>query len=252
MNSPSIAFGLPEKRDLRNTVVAVTGASSGIGLSTTRLLVHSGAKVVASARRVDRLNLLVSELGEENVVAYYYDVQRHDQAQGLVDTALASFGSLDTLVVCAGFGAYGSILDYSDELLESMIITNVAGTLWPIRAAVKHFIEHNGGDIVIVASVAGLRGDGNEAVYASTKFAQVGLAGALDRELREKGIRVSTICPAGVSTEFAIGLGRKAHDPMLNDLLQPEDIAFAINTVLEQPRRIRTTLWSLWPMVQQS
>jgi len=105
---------------------------------------------------------------------------------------------------------------------------------------------------VIVASVAGLRGGGDEAVYAGTKFAQVGLAGALDRELRERGVRVTAVCPAGVETEFAIGAGRTAGDPALADYLRPEDVAYAITTVLAQPRRVRTTLWSLWSMGQQS
>jgi len=121
-----------------------------------------------------------------------------------------------------------------------------------VRAAVRHFTGHGGGDIVIVASVAGLRGGGNEAVYASTKFAQVGLAGSLDRELRENGIRVSAICPAGVTTEFALGLGRTAGDPSLDELLRPEDVAHAIVTVLEQPRCLRTTLWTMWSMTEQS
>ncbi len=243
---------LPEKRDLHGTVVAVTGASSGIGLAASRLLVNHGARVVASARRLDRLSALVSELGEDNAVAYQYDVRDRNQAQGLVDKALQAFGRLDSLVASAGFGAYGSIMDHSDDLLEDMITTNIAGTLWPARASVKHFIANGGGDLVVVASVAGLRGGANEAVYASTKFAQVGLAGAMDRELRENGIRVSAICPAGVSTEFALGLGRVAGDSLLDALLQPEDVADAIVTVLEQPRRMRTTLWSMWSMAEQS
>ncbi|MHB8189629.1 MAG: SDR family oxidoreductase [Ferrimicrobium sp.] len=243
---------MPEKRDLSGTVVVLTGASSGIGLAAARLLVHSGASVVVSARRADRLDLLVSELGEEHVVAYPYDVKERDQAQGLFDKAIQAFGRCDSLVASAGFGAYGGILDHTDELLESMIVTNIAGTVWPVRAAVRHFERQGGGDIVIVASVAGLRGGANEAVYASTKFAQVGLAGALDRELRGEGIRVSAICPAGVSTEFAIGCGRTSGDPALDDLLQPEDVAHAIVTVLEQPRRVRTTLWTMWSMAEQS
>ncbi len=245
-------IGSPERRDLHGTVAVVTGASSGIGLAAARLLVRSGARVVASARRTNRLDSLVMELGEENVVAYPYDVKEYAKAQGLVDKAIETFGRCDTLVACAGFGAYGGILDHSDELLEDMILTNIAGTVWPVRAAVRHFSESGGGDIVIVASVAGLRGGGNEAVYASTKFAQVGLAGALDRELREKGVRVSAICPAGVNTEFALGLGRTAGDPALDDFLRPEDVGHAIVTVLEQPRRIRTTLWTMWSMAEQS
>jgi short-subunit dehydrogenase len=98
---------------------------------------------------------------------------------------------------------------------------------------------------VIVASVAGLRGARDEAVYAATKFAQVGLAGSLDRELREKGIRVSTICPGGVATEFAIGAGRTAGMPGLAEMLRAEDVAAAVVAVLKQPPSMRTLVWSM-------
>jgi 3-oxoacyl-[acyl-carrier protein] reductase len=80
----------------------------------------------------------------------------------------------------------------------------------------------------------------------------VGLAGGLDRELREKGIRVTAIAPAGTATEFAIGSGRTEDMPELHTYLRPEDIAFAIRTVLEQPRRLRTQFWSIWSMAQES
>jgi 3-oxoacyl-[acyl-carrier protein] reductase len=152
----------------------------------------------------------------------------------------------------AGIGLYGSILDHSDEAVAEMMDTNYAGTVWSVRAAVPAMIAAGGGDVVIVSSVAGLRGGGDEAVYAGTKFAQVGLAGGLDRELREKGIRVTAICPAGVETEFAIGTGRTAGDPSLAAFLRPEDVAYAIVSVLRQPRRVRTTLWAMWSMGQQS
>jgi NADP-dependent 3-hydroxy acid dehydrogenase YdfG len=80
----------------------------------------------------------------------------------------------------------------------------------------------------------------------------VGLAGSIERELRTDGIRVTTIAPAGVKTEFAIGHGRTEGDPALDDYLLPEDVAAAITTVLAQPRRIRTTLWAMWSMGQGS
>jgi len=163
----------------------------------------------------------------------------------LVEEAFARFGKLDALVVNAGIGAYGGIMDLSDEQLVTMMDTNVAGTVWPIRAAVPHFLEAGGGDVVIVASVAGLRGAGDEAVYAATKYAQVGLAGGLDRELREKGIRVSTVCPGGTATEFAMGAGRTPDMPGLADMLRPEDVAEAVVTVLKQPLTMRTLLWSM-------
>ena len=92
------------------------------------------------------------------------------------------------------------------------------------------------------AAAAPVRG---QAVYAATKFAQVGLAGGLDRELRAKNIRVSTICPGGTATEFAMGAGRTPDMPGLADMLRPEDVADAVVTVLRQPRSMRTLIWSM-------
>jgi 3-oxoacyl-[acyl-carrier protein] reductase len=101
---------------------------------------------------------------------------------------------------------------------------------------------------VIVASVAGLRGAGDEAVYAATKFAQVGLAGGLDRELRAAGIRVTTLAPGGTATEFAMGSGRTPDMPGLADMMSPEDVAAAVVTVLKQPKTMRTLVWSMRSM----
>jgi NADP-dependent 3-hydroxy acid dehydrogenase YdfG len=203
------------------------------------------------ARRRDRLEALEAEHSGQ-IVAVEMDVRSPDDNRRLIATAVDRFGRLDTLVANAGIGMYGGIRDHTDDELETMLDTNVAGTVWPIRAAVPIMIEAGHGDIVIVASVAGFRGGADEAVYAATKFAQVGLAGALDRELREKGIRVTTIGPAGTATEFAIGAGRTEDMPELRTYLKPEDIAFAIRTVLEQPRRLRTQYWTMWSMAQGS
>jgi NADP-dependent 3-hydroxy acid dehydrogenase YdfG len=241
-----------ETRDLTGTVVAITGASSGIGAATARLLVEAGARVAVQGRRKERLDELVSDLGPDKVVAVAGDVRDPAAASALVDAAIEAYGRLDSIVVNAGIGMYGGILDLTDEDLQTMMRTNVEGTVWGVRAAVRHFRTAGAGDVVIVASVAGVRGGADEAVYAATKFAQVGLAGALDREVRGDGIRVTAICPAGVETEFAIGAGRTAGDPALANYLRPEDVAFAVTTVLQQPRRLRTTQWQLWSMGQSS
>jgi 3-oxoacyl-[acyl-carrier protein] reductase len=237
--------------DLTDTVVAITGASAGIGRATARELAGVGARVVVGARRRARLEALEGEFPGQ-VVGVEMDVRSPDDSRRLIATAIDRYGRLDTLVANAGIGMYGGILDHTDDELETMLDTNVAGTVWPIRAAVPHMVEAGHGDIVIVASVAGFRGGADEAVYAATKFAQVGLAGALDRELREQGIRVTTIGPAGTATEFAIGAGRTEDMPELKTYLRPEDIAFAIRTVLEQPRRLRTQYWTMWSMAQGS
>lgn len=231
-------------RDLNGTVAAITGASAGIGEASARALADEGASLVLGARRTDRLDELAEELGVE-VAVVDMDVRNPEDSKKLVKTAYDRFGQLDAMVANAGIGAYGGIMDLTDEQLIEMMDTNVAGTVWPIRAAVPGFVDAGEGDIVIIASVAGLRGAADEAVYAATKFAQVGLAGALDRELREKGIRVSTLCPGGTATEFAMGTGRTPDMPGLAEMMRPEDVAAAVVTVLRQPRSMRTLVWSM-------
>ena len=231
-------------RDISGTVAAITGASAGIGAASARALAAEGVSLVLGARRTDRLEQLASELGD-SVAIVEMDVRKPEDSSRLISEAHERYGRLDALVANAGIGAYGGIMDLSDEQLTEMMDTNIAGTVWPIRAAVPGFIEAGEGDIVIVASVAGLRGAADEAVYAATKFAQVGLAGALDRELREHGIRVTTLSPGGTATEFAMGAGRTPDMPGLADMMRPEDIASAVVTVLKQPRSMRTLLWSM-------
>ncbi len=238
---------------LEGRVVIITGGSSGIGAASARTLVSAGAKVVLGARRVDRLKSLVGELGEQNAAAVQMDVRNPADADRLMVTAIDRFGTVNALVANAGRGMYGGILDGTDEELANMMDTNFPGTIWSVRAFVRRLAATNsGGDIVIISSVAGLRGDDNEAVYAGTKFAQLGFAGSLDRELRAKGIRVSSILPASVNTEFALGNGRDEGDPAAAGWLRPEDVAHCVRTVLEQPKEVRTTMWAIWPMTEGS
>ncbi len=237
-------------RDLSGQVVAITGASAGIGAASARALVGKGAKVVLGARRIGRLDEMVAEL-DGAAVAVEMDVRDPAHSQRLVGTAIDDFGKIDAIVANAGIGAYGGIMDLSDEKLAEMMDINVAGTVWPIRAAVPHFLEQGEGDVVIVSSVAGIRGEGFEAVYAATKFAQVGLAGGLDRELRAKNIRVSAICPGGTATEFAMGWGRTPDMEGLKAMMRPENVADAIVTVLQQPKNMRTLVWSMRSIDEQ-
>jgi NADP-dependent 3-hydroxy acid dehydrogenase YdfG len=232
--------------DLEGYVAAVTGASSGIGAAVARSLVARGASVVLGARRLERLEAIVGELGER-ASAVEMDVRLPADADRLVSAAIQRYGRLDGLIANAGIGMYGGILDHSDEELETMLETNVAGTVWPVRSAVRHMLDRGEGDIVIVSSVAGLNSRENEAVYAATKHAQIGLARGLDKELHRKGIRVTAFCPGGVVTEFAMapGAGRSPESPQLADMLQADDVANAIASVLEQPRHMRTLVYSL-------
>jgi NADP-dependent 3-hydroxy acid dehydrogenase YdfG len=238
-------------RPLKDSVVALTGASSGIGRATARVLADAGCHVAIAARRKEVLDQLAAELGDHALVCPT-DVRSPEEVRRMVSAVVDSYGRLDSMVIAAGIGAYGGILDYTDEELGEMIETNLAGTVWAVRAALPTMLSNGGGDIVVIASVAGFRGGAMEAVYAATKSAQVGLAGSLDRELRPHGVRVTTICPAAVRTEFAMGRGRSPGMPELASMLQPEDVAFAVRTVLEQPRRMRTQHWSMWSMDEPS
>ena len=241
-----------DTRDLTGTVVAVTGATAGIGRATARQLVAAGAQVALLGRRQSRLDELTEELGADRVVTVCGDVASAQVNRDLIAAAVERFGRLDSLVANAGIGAYGGISSMTDDEITTMVGTNFLGTVWSVRAAVPTMIENGGGDVVIISSVAGLRGGPWEAVYAGTKFAQVGLAGSLDRELRERGIRVSTLAPAAVSTEFAIGAGRNEGDEWLEHVLTAEDVAAAVVATLRQPRRLRTQLWALRSMAEES
>lgn len=241
-----------ELRDIRGSVVVITGATAGMGAATARELVAMGAKVVLNARNEGRLEELARELGTENAVFIAGDCSDPETSRLIAQVALETFGTIDAVVANAGIGMYGSILDYSDDEVNRMIRTNFEGTVHVIRATLPTMLERGDGDVIIVSSVAGFRSGADEAIYSGTKHAQVGLAGGLDRELRQKGVRVALVCPAGTDTEFAIGSGRIAGDPALSDYLRPEDVAFQIVTILRQPRTVRTHIWTLWSMNQQS
>lgn len=230
-------------------VAVITGGSSGIGAAVARSLVASGHRVVLAARRAERLEGVVAELGDA-ARAVAADVGDPADMRRLMDTAVEEFGALDVLVANAGIGMYGGILENTDAELAEMMETNVAGTVWSVRAALPHLRRSSAPDIVIVSSVAGLRAQGDEAVYGATKHAQIGLAGALDRELHSEGVRVSAICPGGTATDFAMGKGRTPGDPGLAQMMRAEDVAEAIASVLAQPRSMRTLIYSMRGIVE--
>ena len=203
--------------------------------------------------RADALARLRDEWGEDRLVVSVGDVRHEDTADALVATGVQAFGRVDSVVANAAVGFYGGVLDYSADEVSLMVDVNVKGTVWLARAAVRQFrIQGDGGDIVIIGSVAGLLiGGGKEAVYAATKAAQINLGYALDRELRTEGIRTTTIAPAGVNTPFAAADGRFGdRDPSEGHFMQPSDIARAVGYTLGQPRRMRTELWTMWSMAE--
>ena len=133
-----------------------------------------------------------------------------------------------------------------------MIDTNVKGLLYTVRACLPHLLRSDAADLVVVASVAGQRGPEGEAVYAASKFAQVGFMRSLDHELHRQGVRCSTIAPGGVHTEFAMGRGRTPQDPDLADMMRPQEVADAVVHAVTRPRTHRVLEATILPMSDDS
>jgi NADP-dependent 3-hydroxy acid dehydrogenase YdfG len=230
---------------LDGKVAVVTGASRGIGAAVARRLAAEGVRLGLASRSGD-------DLGIAGVVARPCDVRVAEQVEELVAATVDAFGRLDILIPNAGVGAYGPFLELAPDFLEEMIDVNVKGTLYAVRAALPHLLESGEADIVTVASEAGRRGLPLEAVYCSSKFAQVGFTRSLDHELRERGIRCTNVCPGGVATEFALEPGRGRTQHALAGMMSADDVADVVLFVLTRPRGFRILETAFRPMTEPS
>jgi 3-oxoacyl-[acyl-carrier protein] reductase len=230
---------------LEGKVALVTGASRGIGAAVARRLDDAGVRLALASRSGD-------DLGIEGAVAQPCDVRRLDELEALVAAAVERHGRLDIVVANAGVGAYGPFLDLPLEQLDEMIDVNLKGTLFAVRAALPHLIASGEGDVVALASEAGRRGLPLEAVYCASKFGQVGFTRALDHELREHGIRCSSVCPGGVATDFALDEGRGRTPEALPGMMTAEDVADVVLFVLTRPRGHRILETAFRPVTEGS
>jgi len=226
---------------LQDKVALITGASAGIGRACARALAGEGARLVLTARRQARLESLKRELDPAGgrVVAFAGDAREEDTAAGAVRAATEAFGRIDVLINNAGAGNYKNLVDTSADDYDELMDTNVRSTFLFTRHTVPVMLRQQSGTILMISSMAGVYGFGGEAVYCMSKFAQVGFAQALDRELRGSGIKVGAICPGGVKTEFALGKGRNEKDVAASDMLDPEDVAAVVLLACTQSPRSR-------------
>jgi 3-oxoacyl-[acyl-carrier protein] reductase len=215
---------------LNGKVAIITGASAGIGRESARALAREGARLVLTARRQDRLETLAAEirsLGSEAAIVGG-DARQETTARQTIDTAVRSFGQIDILINNAGAGNYKNLVDTSADEYDELMSTNMRSTFLFTRHAVPVMLKQREGLVLMISSMAGIYGFGGEAVYCATKFAQVGFAQALDKELRASGVKVGVICPGGVKTEFALGRGRTEQGVSDSAMLEPSDVASAV------------------------
>jgi NADP-dependent 3-hydroxy acid dehydrogenase YdfG len=225
-------------------VMLITGASTGIGAATARRAVTAGWRVALAARSEDKLERLVSELGEERALAQRCDVTEFGDQEALVSATIERFGRIDAAFANAGFGAKRGFLEETPEHWRSMVLTNVLGVAFTIRAVLPHFRERGDGHFVLTSSVAGRRALPGS-LYSSTKWAVTGMAESLRQEVTgDTDIRVTTVEPGMVDTPFF------ENRPV--EALESDDIARIVMFAVEQPARVNVNEVLVRPTSQSS
>jgi NADP-dependent 3-hydroxy acid dehydrogenase YdfG len=209
-------------------VFLITGASSGIGAATARRAAEGGFRVVLAARSVDRLEALAGEVGKERALAVGCDVTDWGQQQAMVAQAIERFGRLDVAFANAGFGAARGFLNDDPEHWREMVLTNVLGAAYTVRAALPALKESRG-HILLTGSVAGRRAVPGS-LYSSTKWAITGMGESLRQDVDGTGIRVTIVEPGMVDTPF--------FDNPAEGRLEADDIARAVMFAVDQPPHV--------------
>lgn len=229
-------------QDLHEQVALVTGASSGIGVAVARALAQRGVRVALAARRAVRLQALADELmsdGRSDALALTCDVRNPDDVQAAVKQTLDRWGQLDILVANAGFGYRAPLIEGDITRWKDMIDTNVYGLLLTLKYGVPPMLDRKRGHVIVTSSVAGRVPTLLGSAYCGTKFAATAIADVLRQEVGPQGVRVTTIEPGVVLSEFQ----EVANYPpgILENMLKgatplvPGDIARAVVFAIEQP-----------------
>lgn len=232
------------KENLENKVIAITGASSGIGEATALLLAEQGAKVVLGARNLDKLKKIADRIIEKGGQATYISIdvkQRHDLVK-LVKTACDQYGKLDVLINNAGIAPISPLDELRVEDWDNMIDVNIKGVLYGIAAALPIFRKQGFGHFVNTASTAGLITTPTMAVYSATKFAVRAISEGLRQEAGDK-LRVTIITPGFVNTNLANSMTNTDVQAQINNAMEkmaisPNTIAKAIVYAIEQPANV--------------
>lgn len=255
---------MASRASLDGTVALVTGASSGIGEATARMLTDRGAAVAIVARRADRLETLAGEIESAGgrALAIEADVTDREQAETAVRRTVEELGRLDVLVNNAGVMLLGPILDAPVEEWDQMVQVNLLGLLYTAKAAIPHLLEaardepRRVADMVNISSVAGRQARLGSGVYNATKHAVGAFSESLRQEVTERHLRISLIEPGAVATELTDHNRDEIRDQLEKrfagiDKLEASDIADAIGYVITRPRHVAINEVLVRPTQQQ-
>jgi NADP-dependent 3-hydroxy acid dehydrogenase YdfG len=224
-------------------VFLITGASTGIGAATARHAAEAGYRLVLAARSADKLEALAAELGgDDRAIAVPCDVTEWEDQESLARRAIERFGRIDVVFANAGFGAARGFLEESPEHWRSMVLTNVLGVAYTIRATLPELKERSG-HMLITSSVAGRRALPGS-LYSSSKHAVTAMGESLRQEVNGTGMRVTLIEPGGVDTPF---FSKRAEGR-----LEADDIARAVMFAISQPPHVDVNEMLIRPTAQDT
>jgi NADP-dependent 3-hydroxy acid dehydrogenase YdfG len=224
-------------------VLVITGASTGIGAATARAAVADGFSVVLAARSEEKLAALAGEIGDDRALAVPTDVTVWEDNERLIDAATDRFGRVDVVFANAGFGAARGWLKETPQHWREMVLTNVLGAAYTLRAAIPA-VKETKGHLLVTGSVAGRRALPGS-LYSCTKWAVTGMGEAVRADLNDTGVRVTVVEPGMVDTPFFDnGAGP--------DALKPEDVARAVMYAISQPPHVDVNEILIRPTAQGS
>jgi serine 3-dehydrogenase (NADP+) len=235
---------------LKDRVVVVIGASSGIGRETAILFAREGSKVMASARREERLRDLAMEMAAAGcaIAIHPADATRVSDMEDLARATREKLGEIDALVYVTGDNTPDrSLKRLTPAIWDAMVSVNLNGAYYATHAVLPAMRERGSGHLIYVASVSALAGDPSGAAYQAAKRGILGLAHAIRYEEKENGIRTSVICPGLVETDILVKRPVRPGPEMLAKALQPIDVAEAILSAAKMPQRANVMELHLWP-----
>lgn len=243
--------------NIENKVIVITGASSGLGEATARLLAKKGAKVALGARRTEKLEAIVHDIRAEGGQAEFIgmDITKPQEVQALIEKALSAFGQIDVLVNNAGLMSIAPLSELKVDEWDRMIDINIKGVLYGIAATLPVFQKQNFGHFINLASVAGIKVfSPGGTVYSGTKFAVRAISEGLRHEVGGT-IRTTTIEPGAVESELKFGSSHKESSEFVTDFykqaIPADSVARAIAYAIEQPADVDINEIVLRPTSQE-